>query len=388
MKKMIEKLAGSLTAENRFILASARLHPNADAVDAAARNVLDWDTVYTVSRRQHLAGLVANASMACAFVPQATKDRLLAEWNSVRARNVIYLFEARTVLTALRAAGLAPIVLKGVALTETVYKDPGLRPFGDMDILFPLDQIDEAQRVVESIGYRASVTPHNRQWYFEHYYHLPPFSAKRGSLSIELHWDLGRRPHPFELDFPGIRARAVTFSVEGTDAQMMGPEDMLCHLALHSGWGNGFDGHIRSIVDIAEVARRGIDWELLTRVVIEQRLAPIVTPALELGVWLFDAPIPDRVLRTLEPFRGSTFCRWVVGIGQSRVLKGGAGHRTAMRLLWLENNHDRITLLRQNFGSVENPQNDRREGKNSLARLLIGVRRAVVPLLGSFSKRH
>ncbi|MDQ6930477.1 MAG: nucleotidyltransferase family protein [Candidatus Eremiobacteraeota bacterium] len=387
MKKMIKKLAGSLTAENRFILAAARVNPDAGAVDAAARNVQDWNGVYAVSKRQHLAGLVASASTASAFVPQAIKDRLTAEWNSVRARNVIYLFEAREALTALTAAGLNPIVLKGVALTETIYKDPGLRPFGDMDLLFPLPQIDEAQRIVESIGYRASATPHNRQWYFEHYYHLPPFGVKRGSLSIELHWDLGRRPHPFDLDFPGIRARAVKFSVEGVDALMMGPEDMLCHLALHSGWGNGFDGHIRSIVDIAEVARRGIDWELLTRLVIEQKLGPIVTPALELAAWLFEAPIPDAVFNKLEPHRGGRLCRWVVGIGQDRVLKGGTGHRTAMRLLWLENNHDRVTLLRENFGSVENPQNDRREGKNSLARLVIGVRRALVPLLGSFSKR-
>ena len=57
-------------------------------------------------------------------------------------------------LRAASGAGLGVIVLKGAALAETAYPRPGLRPFGDMDVLVRPSQIGPGPDRVRFPGLR------------------------------------------------------------------------------------------------------------------------------------------------------------------------------------------------------------------------------------------
>jgi Uncharacterised nucleotidyltransferase len=61
--------------------------------------------------------------------------------------------ELQRLCGAFAAAGLVPILLKGVALAYTVYGNPAVRPRGDVDLL--IRESDEAatRRVLEELGY-------------------------------------------------------------------------------------------------------------------------------------------------------------------------------------------------------------------------------------------
>jgi len=373
------RLAQSMTPEWRFILACARLRTDPAAVAAAAREVRAWETLVALACKHHLAPLVLRAGDACGpgAIPEAVREQLLLERQKTIALNSVYLRQAGEALRAFLQAGLAPIVLKGVALTEPLYGDIGLRAFCDLDVLFSRDDIPRAETVLADLGYQAEPTSHLRSWYFENYYQLPRHSRPRSRFCVELHWDFGRRPNPFRLDVDAMRARAVAATVAGADVRRLDPQDELLHLCIHLAWGNGFDRHLRGLVDIAETLRRGIDWSVFEQRVVQTNTAQVAVPALELATWLLDAPVDRAALGRLQRKRGGALSRYVTEIGQSRVLTGGDGHHTLMRLFWMERFAERVHLLKQNFGAVEIAEMDSRP--KLITRLAGGMRRAIAP---------
>jgi hypothetical protein len=68
------------------------------------------------------------------------------------------------------------VILKGLALCETIYREPSIRPMGDVDLYFPDGSIEEARQVFLNNGY-ACLDTYRTVLY-------------RGELHIDLHEDL------------------------------------------------------------------------------------------------------------------------------------------------------------------------------------------------------
>jgi hypothetical protein len=62
------------------------------------------------------------------------------------------------VLAALAGAGLPALVVKGAA-AGAFYPDPALRAYGDLDVLVPRTQVDQAEVALNGLGYRPPETP-------------------------------------------------------------------------------------------------------------------------------------------------------------------------------------------------------------------------------------
>lgn len=369
---MNAQLARTLTPERRFYLAAARLDHDPAVLQAAATQVQSWERMLREVRQNLLAPLVARSAQTCGGVPEPVKAELRQDRLTSQARGGYYMQEAAEVLRAFWRAGLQPVVLKGIALIESHYHDPGLRPFCDADLLLPLEALPRAEKVLTKLRYRPEPSQHPRSWYFEHYYQLPRYARRKLGFCVELHWDFGRRPNPFHLDPAAMTARSEEAAICGVPMRRLNDEDLLIHLILHLVWGNGFDGHVRGLVDIAEVVRSGVDWNVFLQRVLDANLAQAAAPALELAAWLLDAPVPPHVVATLNRNRGGAISRAITTLAQSRILQGGQGHRMIMRLAWLRTAKERYTLLRQNVGSG-------REGAARAVRSIANIAAAVLP---------
>ncbi|TAM56157.1 hypothetical protein EPN52_15020 [bacterium] len=375
----VQPIAVSLTPERRFILAGARLQADRTQLAQLAGTVGDWEALVAEATALRYDGLLARACDGLEAVPRKAREALAQRLRLGRARNVLYLDAAAEALRTLHAGGLAPVALKGVALAEALYVDTGLRQFGDLDVLLPRGDIESAERLLREIGYAVSASPHDRSWYDLNYYHLPPLQRSGGGMTIELHWGFARRPHPFRLDYDGMRERAVLAVVGGERTLVLSPEDRAIHLAVHLAWGNGFTAHAIGLVDIAETVRAGLNWELLGGLTRQQHAGQVLLPSLEMARDLLDAPVPHAMLATLEPWRGGPLARRLVPRAQARFFAQGEGFRTWLRLAWLERNDERAQLLWENLRPSAHPEND---GRGSLlARLSGGARRALRPFL-------
>jgi hypothetical protein len=93
---------------------------------------------------------------------------------------------AAEAVTALRAAGIRAILLKGPAIAHWLYDEPWERTYGDIDLLVAPDQHRLAGQILQRLGYENCslkdpvIRPHASQWR----------RAGPPSAEIDLHWQV------------------------------------------------------------------------------------------------------------------------------------------------------------------------------------------------------
>lgn len=170
-----------------------------------------------------------------------------------RRHGLIWL-ELSRLASALDAAGVAHVVLKGLALGQTVYPRPEHRFVSDMDVLVPPAAFDDALAVVERLGYRLSPTLRPVSFYRRYHFHLILRGPAR--VSLELHWNLSRSGDYFQFDTPGFFERSRTIDREGTRLHVPSDADQLLHCACQALKEDGYSD-LRRILDTALLVGHG-----------------------------------------------------------------------------------------------------------------------------------
>ena len=70
-------------------------------------------------------------------------------------RNQLALRDLAASFRALDAAGIPLMLLKGLALSHVYYRDLGLRPMDDVDLLVPVEHAPAAAAVLHGLGWRS-----------------------------------------------------------------------------------------------------------------------------------------------------------------------------------------------------------------------------------------
>ena len=240
-------------------------------------------------------------------------------------------------LQAAAAEGVGLIVLKGAALAETLYPRPGLRPFGDIDVLVRPEDAARARTLLEDLGYTVApavweALENGADTQANFFKHTP-----RGVVVVELHTDLlsnGFFRGHVQLDADGLWLRARPARLADTDALVLGPEDQLLHLCLH------LAGHYffapQSLRDIDLLCRTdALDWPQFTRLAADAHAAPLSFAALSAAATVLETPVPDVVLSALAPRHGSRRLAHLAAARASDTSPNGAStERLRFSLLW------------------------------------------------------
>jgi len=171
--------------------------------------------------------------------------------------------ELKIVLQAMNEADIPTIVLKGAHLAALVYPDISMRPMGDIDLMVPVERLEEGARVLEGLGYRASLG-YEIETILKLRHHLPPF-VKSGERAIELHWNISVPTNPFEIDLEEVWKRAKVVQIANCETHVLSPEDLLLHLSMHGIYQHKLAFRLRSIYDIKKVVDvygYEISWEV------------------------------------------------------------------------------------------------------------------------------
>ncbi len=200
-----------------------------------------------------------------------------------------------TVLSAFAFDRIPTIVLKGAYLAEHVYSEPAERPFGDLDLLVPLDDTERAALTLQELGYEPRPSPGVD--YGPGHHHYPPF-VKPGMLPIELHRRLTRR-RPIE---EGVWSRARSVQLAGAEALALSTEDLVVHLCLHAA-SHKLEIPLRVLLDLHRVltgSAEKIDWTRLIRLVREMDSGPFVYVGLALTQATLGVDVPAAVWEELQ----------------------------------------------------------------------------------------
>jgi hypothetical protein len=272
--------------------------------DAPVPAQADWRGAYQALAWHGLIPLAERAYRQAGGSSPKELGRMLQKGRVAWAARALCLRQSlRTVLLAFGAAGLGVIVLKGPALAETVYPDPLLRPFDDLDLLCREEDWPAIHETVTLAGFsetRVEPTPPPKAWREKAYYHNQYFNPAV-AVSLEIHFDLwhtGLRPRLGDLYWD----RAPTSRVAAMEAKVLSPADQLIHAAVHLHQ----HSYARLIwfVDLALLLRRygaDLDWDYVIEVARKEGVGLSLYYALYYEQQLLGVPAPAAVLAALKP---------------------------------------------------------------------------------------
>lgn len=261
-----------------------------------------WPALADAARRSGTGGLVyRNLERAelLEALPPLHRQALRAAYAATLADNLRRLQAADLVHGALTEAGIIPLLLKGAALVETHYRDPGQRPMRDLDLLVRPTDLDRAESVLEQLGFRRRRTP-GRERSEDAYYQR---SYVRGPERVELHMALCDESR-YPVDVAALWSRARSVSWRGTTALTLDEADHLAYVALHAAL-HGYILPLTCLVDQSVLLRRSQAPATLAARAVEVarawRAGTAVYLAFRLAQRLVGAPFEDSLLASLRP---------------------------------------------------------------------------------------
>lgn len=241
--------------------------------------------------------------------------RLKGIYRRAWIKNQQLFFKTAKVLTFLKDAGIKTAVLKGIALTELVYKNYGNRPMSDMDILVPYHEARHAISVLEKAGFNMEM-----QHLLEHNLEFGrsiAFVDDEGT-EIDLHW------YAFVNSLGNVQKNdfwedVIPVEVSGVQTHSLIHTDNLLHAIVH-GIRKNPEPPIRWVADAMVMINSEeieIDWNRLLRYASKFRVFLQVKEALIYLKGHFNAHIPDTILKQMEEYKPSYVERIVFNYGET-----------------------------------------------------------------------
>jgi len=234
---------------------------------------------------------------------QGIQDPLMSTFKGVYRRtwydNQLLFHRVSALLHAFRNAGIETMVLKGAALAILHYKDFGLRPMNDFDVMVPVEQTWAAIDLMRELGWDPM--PRSPEALTESYLSIVNshgFVHKAGR-ECDLHWHLFPEccQRDADIDF---WERSVPLQIHGVSTRSLSPTDHLLHICIHGAEWNPIPP-LRWVADaIMIMGSSTIDWDGL---VAWGRARYLTLPLRDTLNYLhrqLAAPIPRNTLRALD----------------------------------------------------------------------------------------
>jgi hypothetical protein len=239
----------------------------------------DWEAFVALASAHFVSPALAAPIEQLVFAP----DDVKSYFNTLRAmngrRNVVILRALAEALAGLRGIGVEGILLKGAAsLISGLYDDPAERMLGDVDLLVRPGQIDNAEKLLQTMGY--AFVPVERRWVVPSpersplriFHHIPMLIHSETGVGIELHSSLAASEFRSMLPPADVFERAVAIEWNGQDVRVLSPTDRVVHnivheLLHHAGATRGVVA-LRQLRELARIVARygkAVDWENVER---------------------------------------------------------------------------------------------------------------------------
>jgi hypothetical protein len=222
--------------------------------------------------------------------------------------------------SALEAAGIEFVVLKGPAVAHTCYPDPALRPFSDLDLLVHRDDWSKTCDLLATLGYWREL-PEPRPGFDSRFGKAVTFGSEEGS--IDLHSTLASGAFGVWIDPDILFERTATLELGGAKLSRLDDTGLLLHACVHAslGWRPPLLLPLRDIVQMASTMR--IDWPQLSELAGRWRLHPVLKHAFEATQRALDVALPAEVEPWLDRRLGRRERRTLEAYTTERRARGG-----------------------------------------------------------------
>ncbi|HEX2027219.1 MAG TPA: nucleotidyltransferase family protein [Nitriliruptorales bacterium] len=305
-----------------------------------------WERLIDRVRSERLAGHLVDAVMDGALPVTREQRQEAVELHTTQLWWSL-LLDRRLLATAsaLQEASIDYRVLKGTAVAHTVYPEPSLRLFGDVDLLVRAPQFDQAAAVLVSLGARRSA-PALRAGFDRRFGKGAGFVFE-DQLEVDLHRTLVLGYFGLLVDVDALFDHPATFRIGGRDLPALRLEERFLNACYHAVLGH--HGRLVSCRDVAQfvletpldmeralaVARRWSGEAVVARAVHAAWETFDLADVVPLSVWASRYQPTRHEERAMHGYIGSRRSEAVRALVAVRAVGGLRGKATFLRSLVL-----------------------------------------------------
>ena len=289
-----------------------------------------WKNLVMLAAAEGVAGLLYHHLKRPEFVnlvPESAIRELEEIYVYTIKHGLTYLEEAEALSVRLEQAGIPVIVLQGMSLLTRLYKDPGLRPFGDFDLMVRPFYMQRLKQLLGEAGYELPVLEYPDLFY-------------KGNISIDIHTHIlnldriQNRRYLFPEDLTSMWEKARPLFNQHRGLLVLDPYDNFVALAAHA-MKHSYS-HLIWLCDLHE-ALTGLTqgpegWERVVKRIRFWKQEKIVLYALLLIEAIFGLEVPETVKTALGIRRLGLFERHLI-----RLKIRGFSSSQLCTILWLFN---------------------------------------------------
>lgn len=254
-------------------------------------STVNWDALVAAAQQARVAPLVYFVLREKDWLPASALERLRMAYFATARRNLLAFHALGQAIDYLNTHDIPTLLLKGVALALSLYKNEALRPMGDADLLVPREDVPRAVALLRELGYTTRIPEVRPGARLDYDGELFLQADVAHAVPIDLHWNLINAPNYRRSAAEAwLWESAQPVTVGAAAGRVLCPEAQLIHLCahkvLHHNEADADAGGLWTY-DIAQLlAEHTIDWDVvlakaqaLEMIAPLQQALPVVAPA-------------------------------------------------------------------------------------------------------------
>ena len=253
-----------------FLCATLSMNENSEADDlwpaTSGLRIPDVQQLVSLASRHWVsAAIIPFLNHKGRSLPSGIQEYFEGTATLNRMRNTRIRSEALAITKALNEIGVVPVFLKGGAnLLSGLYSDTAVRIMLDLDILVPVERVQECVAAMEARGYFRLIDNG-----FPDHHHYFPLGRPGAEASVELHVDPLDIQYEHVLSSTDVFQHAEQLTIGGARFAVPAAWCRLVHCIVHAQFSNHalIYGRIplRELIDTVLLSRaRPIDWDAVS----------------------------------------------------------------------------------------------------------------------------
>ncbi len=289
--------------EHELLLTCARINTEDDrreSLRSIVQQPIDWNFLLDQSSSHRLTSLLYRQlySVSRESIPADILERLREHHLAVSGRKLLLTAELLKILDLFSGGGIDAIPFKGPVLAHSLYEDPALREFSDLDILVRKQSVFRALKLLTKMGYKSipNYSSTVEEQILKREYHLL-VETESGNKCVEIHWHLVPRQFSLPLFTRNWWQRIQYVPIHSRQVPNLAGEDLLMALSTH-GCRHMWES-LGLIIDVARLLHRApaLDWDYVFREYDHADLRRIIYLGLIISHDILNAAVPQEILR-------------------------------------------------------------------------------------------
>lgn len=196
--------------------------------------------------------------------------------------------------------GINTLFLKGPAIAYDLYGDISLRTSTDLDVLIPIEHIEQAEKLLLNQGYEKKDVLESvfNEWKWRNH-HICYFHPEK-HRKLEIHWRLSPGPGK-ETSFQELWKRRRKSAVTKYPVYFLGKEDLFHYLITHGARHGWF--RLRWLIDVQQMLKQPLEWELVHKLFKSSDNLHVGGQAVILALQLLQVKITEEMMPLLRANR-------------------------------------------------------------------------------------